>query len=112
MFEEPEPDAGPVLVTVEYKVDPAKEPEFLDAIHDYQRIRRRDGAVHWGIYYDTEHTGVYVENFLVASWAEHARQHDRFTMVDRESEDRVLRLAIEPVKTRHFLYAHRVVRNA
>jgi MFS family permease len=112
MFEEPEPDAGPVLVTVEYKVDPAKESEFLDAIHDYQRIRRRDGAVHWGIYYDTEHTGVYVENFLVASWAEHARQHDRFTMVDRESEDRVLRLVIEPVKTRHFLYAHRLVRNA
>jgi Transmembrane secretion effector len=46
MFEEPEPDDGPVLVTVEYKIDPTKESEFLNAIHDYQRIRRRDVARH------------------------------------------------------------------
>jgi MFS family permease len=107
MFEEPEPDQGPVLITVEYKIDPARESEFLDAIYGYQRIRRRDGAVRWGIYYDTENPGVYVESFIVDSWAEHARQHDRFTLADRESEERVLRIAIEPIKTRHLLYAHR-----
>ena len=48
---------------------------------------------------------MYVENFLVDSLAEHVRQHDRFTVADRECEDRVLRLALEPLKTRHFLYA-------
>ena len=112
MFEELEPDEGPVLVAVEYKIDPVKESEFLEAIHDYERIRRRDGAVHWGIYYDTEISGVYMENFVVDSWAEHARQHDRFTMADRESEDRVLRFVLEPIKTRHFLYAHRAERDS
>jgi len=49
--------------------------------------------------------GVYLESFLVDSWAEHLRQHDRFTLADRESEERVLRLTLEPLKTRHFLYA-------
>src|SRR6202047_2266546 len=43
MFVEPEPDDGPVLVTVEYKIEPVKALEFLKAIHKYQRIRRRDG---------------------------------------------------------------------
>jgi len=104
-FEEPGLDEGPVLVTVEYKIDATKESEFLEAIHNYQRIRRRDGAIHWGIYYDAAIPGVYLESFLVDSWAEHLRQHDRFTLADRESEERVLRLTLEPLKTRHFLYA-------
>ncbi|HMI52298.1 MAG TPA: MFS transporter [Candidatus Saccharimonadales bacterium] len=108
MFEEPEPDEGPVMVTVEYKIDPATESEFLDAMHDYQRIRRRDGATRWGIFYDVEIQGVYVENFLVDSLAEHERQHDRFTVADRECEERVLRFAVQPLKTRHFLYADRI----
>jgi len=55
-FEEPGLDEGPVLVTVEYKIDATKEFEFLEAIHNYQRIRRRDGAIHWGIYYDANLT--------------------------------------------------------
>jgi MFS family permease len=108
MFEEPEPDDGPVLVTVEYKIDPAKESEFLNAIHDYQRIRRRDGAFRWDIFYDAEIQGVYVETFRVDSWGEHERQHDRFTVADRECEERVLRFTLEPIRTRHFLYADRI----
>lgn len=108
MFEEPEPDDGPVLITVEYKIDPAKESEFLDAIHEYERIRRRDGAFRWDIFYDAENPGVYFETFGVDSWGEHERQHDRFTVADRESEERVLRFALEPLKTRHFLYADRI----
>jgi len=33
MFAEPEPGDGPVLVTVEYKIDPVEALEFLEAIH-------------------------------------------------------------------------------
>ena len=43
-------DAGPVLVTVEYDVIPEKTSEFLDAIREYGRIRRRDGASRWGVF--------------------------------------------------------------
>lgn len=48
MFVQPEPDDGPVLVTVEYKIDPVKGPEFLEAIHKYHGFvaatARRVGA--------------------------------------------------------------------
>jgi hypothetical protein len=45
---------GPVLAAVEYTVIPEREAEFVEAIHQYARIRRRDGAYRWGIYRDTE----------------------------------------------------------
>jgi MFS family permease len=108
MVTQPEPDEGPVLVAIEYRVDRERVPEFLDALHDYQRIRRRDGAIRWGVFYDAENPGVYLEDFVVESWAEHTRQHDRFTVADRKFEERVLSLVLEPPKTRHFLYANRV----
>ena len=85
----------------------AKIPEFLDALHDYQRIRQRDGATRWGVFYDTETPGLYLENFLVDSWAEHERQHGRFTAADRKFEERVFRYVLETSRTRDTLYASR-----
>ena len=46
-------------------------------------IRRRDGAYRWGIFRDTEVEERYLEMFLVNSWAEHMRQHERQTQADR-----------------------------
>jgi MFS family permease len=107
MFEEPATDIGPVLVTVKYVIDPAKGADFLNEIYQYQRIRRRDGATRWGIFYDTEFPSAYLETFLVDSWAEHERQHDRFTVADRELEKRVLSYTIEKTKVKHYIYAKR-----
>ena len=111
MFEEPEPDEGPVLVTIEYKVDPEKSEEFLEAIYKNQRIRRRDGATRWGVYYDAEFPGQYLETFLVDSWAEHERQHYRFTVADQTIENQVIRYALEPLRIRHFIYARKAPRS-
>jgi len=105
MIEEPDPDEGPVLVTVKYVIDPAKAPEFLRQIHKYERVRRRDGAISWGIFVDTEAPNTYLESFKVDSWAEHERQHNRFTQADSEVEKQVLRYAIKPVEVQHYIYA-------
>lgn len=105
MIEEPDPDDGPVLVTVKYVIDPAKAPEFLHQIHNYERVRRRDGAISWGIFVDTEAPNTYLESFQVDSWAEHERQHNRFTQADSEVEKRVLSYAIKPVEVQHYIYA-------
>ena len=85
----PEFDAGPVLVTVEYRVNPDRSDEFLQAIHEYGRVRRRDGAFRWSVYRDLEEADRYVETFVVSSWAEHLRQHERVTNADRAVEDRL-----------------------
>jgi hypothetical protein len=37
-------EAGPVLVTVEYHVNPERASEFIKSMRQYGRIRRRDGA--------------------------------------------------------------------
>ena len=100
-----DPSQGPVLVTVEYEVEPRKSDEFLEALHKFARVRRRDGASRWGVYRDTEHPAHYIETFIVESWAEHLRQHERLTSADRELEENVRRFESEPIKVRHFIYA-------
>jgi len=82
-------EKGPVLVAVEYAVMPQRTAEFVNAMHEYGRIRRRDGAYRWGIFRDTEVADRYLEIFLVDSWAEHLRQHERQTQADRELEGKM-----------------------
>jgi MFS family permease len=101
----PELDAGPVLVTLEYRVDHARSEEFLEAIHAYGRVRRRDGAYRWGVYRDLEHADRYVETFLIRSWAEHLRQHERSTKADRKVEDRLHTYVTGEPQVRHLVAA-------
>ncbi len=81
-------DHGPVLVTVEYFIDRTDAGEFARAMQSMRTVRRRDGALRWGLFEDAATPGRYIETFVVESWAEHLRQHDRFTMSDREIENR------------------------
>jgi MFS family permease len=96
-------DSGPVLVTVEYEVPSAESADFLTAIRQYRRIRRRDGARRWGIYRDLENANRYVEIFIVSSWPEHLRQHERLTQADRATEERVQRYIVSQPKVRHLI---------
>ena len=99
------PDQGPVLVTVEYEIAAKDSDQFLSALKKYSRVRRRDGASRWAIYYDTEHPTHYLETFIVESWGEHLRQHTRLTQADREAEERVQQFLVNPTKVKHFIYA-------
>jgi MFS family permease len=73
----PEPDRGPVLITVDYRVRTQDRERFRSAIAELEPIRRRDGAISWTLYEDAEQPGRYVETFLLESWDEHVRQHGR-----------------------------------
>ncbi len=86
---EPGPEQGPVLVTVEYLIDPESVDDFLKAMKDFERILRRDGASRWGLFADPARPGRYLETFLVESWAEHMRQHARITREDLAAQARV-----------------------
>ncbi|HEU5276137.1 MAG TPA: MFS transporter [Xanthobacteraceae bacterium] len=78
-----EEDRGPVLVMVEYRIDPARRDAFLAAIERLGQERRRDGAYRWGVFEDAADPACMVETFLVESWLEHLRQHERVTNADR-----------------------------
>lgn len=88
----PSAEDGPVLVTIEYRVAPDQQPEFRRAMAVIELIRRRDGAVRWDLFRDVSNPERLLETFVVPSWAEHLRQHERVTVADREVEQRALAL--------------------
>jgi MFS family permease len=90
----PAPDEGPVRVEVEYRIDPVEAGAFVEALRDLEPIRLRDGAVEWAVYRDPERSDRYVESFVVESWLEHLRQHERVTVGDRTVQDRVRRFHV------------------
>ncbi len=92
---EVEQDRGPVLVTVEYRIDPKNREPFLAALEKLGRERRRDGAFAWRVFEDVAIEGRMVETFLVESWLEHLRQHERVTNADRVLQELVHRFHTE-----------------
>jgi MFS family permease/quinol monooxygenase YgiN len=101
-------DRGPVLITVEYRVDPANRAAFVEAVTQLAPARRRNGAFEWGLYEDTEQDGRFVETFLLDSWMEHLRQHERVTEADRARQAMVHRFQTEgSPKVTHLVAAGR-----
>jgi branched-subunit amino acid transport protein len=90
-----EPDRGPVMVTIEYHIDPKNREAFLHALARYARARRGDGAYDWGIFEDPSAAeGRFVEIFFTDSWLEHLRQHERVSQADRLLERNVRRFQL------------------
>ncbi|MEC5399674.1 MFS transporter [Uliginosibacterium sp. H1] len=106
--EQAERDIGPVLITVEYQVRPQDVAGFLRALHAFSPQRLRDGAWQWGIYEDLARPGIFVEHFLVASWAEHQRQHHRVSVADADLQAhvRAFHAGSEPPQVRHLIAAN------
>jgi len=101
-----DPDRGPVLVTVEYHIDPKNREPFLHALGRSARVRRRDGAYDWGIFEDPAKEGRFIETFLTDSWLDHLRQHQRVTKADRIMEQLVRRFQVgDGPKTTHLIGA-------
>jgi MFS family permease len=101
-----EHDRGPVLVTIEYKIDAKNREPFLAALERVAQERRRDGAYAWGVFEDTAEQGRILETFLVESWLEHLRQHERVTNADRVLQETVGRFQTEGTpKITHFVAA-------
>jgi len=100
-----ENDRGPVLILIEYRVEPADRADFLKALARLSDERRRDGAYGWGVTEDAADPTLILEWFMVESWAEHLRQHRRVSRADADVQGEVLRFhkrGERPV-VRHFL---------
>jgi MFS family permease len=106
-----EGDTGPVLVLVEYRIELSNYDPFLSALVELARERRRDGAYDWGLFEDTAEPGRFVETFLVESWIEHLRQHERVTNADRIVQNRIHQLLRTAPVVTHLIsaaaYRHR-----
>jgi hypothetical protein len=75
---------GPVMVSVEYRPRAGLRDELLTALRDARFSRRRTGATSWRVWQDGADPDRILEQFVVASWDEHLRQHERVTLRDAE----------------------------
>jgi predicted MFS family arabinose efflux permease len=102
---EPAPEDGPVLITVDYHIEPARAHEFRQAMRPLRETRLRDGAFRCSLFHDLDNPTHFRETFLVGSWAEHLRQHTRATVEDQRIEAAVIAFHKGPEvpRVRHFL---------
>ncbi|KPF69998.1 MFS transporter [beta proteobacterium AAP99] len=98
-------DDAPVMVSIDYRIEPAQREAFLAALDALGGERRRDGAVFWQVFEDTEAPGHFTELFMEPSWAEHLRHHHRVTQADADLQASVQRFHIgaAPPVVRHLL---------
>ncbi len=109
-WDNPEPvltvqhEQGPVMISVSYQVDANQKPAFLAEIQLLGRARRRDGATFWQIFEDSGNPGVFVETYVVNTWLDHLRQHERITKHDAQVQTRIKTLLVSgtaPVVSRY-----------
>src|SRR5262249_29425135 len=102
---EPSLESGPIMVQVEYRVDPARVGAFRTALAELGRNRRRDGAIEWWLFQDTADVSRFVETWIEETWGDHLRNHERVSVAHKELEQRVRELTRSDatIATRHFI---------
>ena len=74
-----EPEQGPILVTVEFHIDPARKDDFITVMRESRRIWLSNGLLAWELFHDTADPGHYIEHLTDESWAEYVRRNERVT---------------------------------
>ena len=105
--EEIDNDRGPVLVKIEYRIDPKDSAAFVRALDELGFERRRDGAFAWGIFEDAGDLGRYEEAYLIESWLELMHLRERVTNADRVLEDEIREMLIAPPRIEFLIAAER-----
>ncbi len=83
-----DPHEGPVLITIEYRIDPTRVAEFLDVMQETRRNRLRHGMLSWGLFRDAADPARFIEHFVDESWVEHLRHFERMTAFDLALRER------------------------
>lgn len=103
---EPPLDHGPVLVTVEYQIDPEDAPAFREAAEKLRAFRYQNGVLQWGIFVDIADPTKYREVYTEENWGAHLRQHERVTKHETEVASRVYEFHRGPTMPPVYHYAY------
>ena len=99
------PRSGPIVISIEYQIREEDLHDFLDAMAERRRIRRRDGAREWTLARDLENPKLWIETYHSPTWHEYIRHNLRATHSDAEVADRLrlLHSGTEPPKVRRMI---------
>lgn len=93
-----EPRTGPVVITIEFRIPEENVIEFLRAMDERRRIRRRDGAHDWKLLRDLADPELWVERYSTPTWLDYVRLNSRLTQEDAMIPARLLALHRGPEK--------------
>ena len=104
------PEAGPVRISIVYRVPLEDYAAFTRAIHQMRGVRLRDGAIRWGIFRDAADPESLNETFVMESWLDYLRARERITLADAAIRDQVraLHRGDSPPATTHQIYAREI----
>lgn len=75
--------SGPIIIEIEYRVEPARAREFYDLMQKMQLIRQRNGAYGWSIARDITDPALWTERYHCPTWLDFLRQRNRLTQAER-----------------------------
>ncbi len=74
--------SGPIVVEVDYDVDPDKAREFYAVMMRMQRMRKRIGGFEWSLARDVGNPALWTERYHCPTWGDYLRMRDRYTQAD------------------------------
>ena len=74
--------SGPLVIEVEYRVDPDRARDFYAVMLDMSRVRKRLGGFDWSISRDIVDSSLWVERYHCPTWGDYLRMRDRYTQAD------------------------------
>jgi len=80
--------SGPIVIEIDYRVDPEAARDFYDVMLKMQRTRMRNGAFDWSLSRDIADPALWTERFHCPTWADYLRMRSRFTHSDQELQNR------------------------
>ena len=89
---------GPVVITIQYVIAEQDIIEFLGAMDERRRIRRRDGANDWKLLRDLANPELWVERYSTPTWHDYVRHNSRLTHEDAVIPEKLRALHRGPEK--------------
>lgn len=81
--------SGPIVVTIDYRIDPGDIPTFLRVMSERRRIRERDGARGWSLLRDLADPMLWIERYHVPTWLDYVRHNHRRTHADTANSEAI-----------------------
>jgi len=92
--------SGPIVIEIEYRVDPNKARLFYAIMQRVQLSRQRNGAYGWSIARDIANPELWTERYHCPTWHDYLRQRNRSTETERTLQRRALKFHMGPVPVR------------
>jgi hypothetical protein len=97
--------SGPIVIEIEYRIDPARAREFFSVMQEVQLSRQRNGAYGWSIARNIADPELWTERYHCPTWNDYLRQRNRPTQAERALHQKAIdfHLGPGPIRVRRML---------